>query len=355
MIYFEKDFFQSKLFFSCMQMRKKIAVICDTSIEEIYLDRWKKVFSEKKISFEYFSFPHGEKSKNRKVKESLENQLLSKGFTKDTLIIAFGGGVTTDLAGFIAATFCRGVPYISIPTTLLAMVDASIGGKVGVNTKFGKNLIGAFHHPDKIFIDINFLSTLELIEIKSGMVEVIKTALLADENLFFSLLENKEKILSLDLSFYEKIVKKTVLIKQKIISLDEKDHGIRGILNLGHTIGHAVESAANYSISHGHSVAVGLCVEAYISNRLGLLSTKEFNLIKQIFSTLEIAVCLNKGFCEKSFQKALVLDKKSKDKKIFFSLLEKIEKPYQIKGKYTVNIEDPLLKEAVDWMIQTCS
>ena len=205
--------------------------------------------------------------------------MLRLALGRDSCIIALGGGVVGDLAGFAAATYMRGIPYIQVPTTLLAMVDSSIGGKVGVDTLHAKNAIGAFYQPKKVIIDLNFIKTLPKNEIANGLAEIIKQALIKDKNFFHFLEKNIDKILSYDLYILKQTIKRSCEIKASIVMQDEREKGIRKILNYGHTIGHAIESALNYKISHGQAIAIGMSYAAKLSAKLGFLH--EGSVIRQ--------------------------------------------------------------------------
>lgn len=289
----------------------RYAIITDQTVANLY----GKAFCYHLQSLGYdsalFSFPAGEASKNRETKEQLEDALLEKGYSRDTTIIALGGGVVTDLAGFLASTFCRGVDLILIPTTLLAMCDAAIGGKTSVNTPQGKNMIGAFYFPKKILMDLGFLATLPEKEIFCGKVEILKAGLIADPELFyhFSTLPLKTSI------------DRAIEVKRQIVAQDPYDQRIRQWLNLGHTLGHALEAASNYQNSHGEAVAMGIVLEAKISSKLGYLPQEVLTQIEATFPP----VVLNCPY-EKILQ-ALSLDKKSKNGELRFVLLQDIACP----------------------------
>ena len=255
------------------------AVITDSNVGKIYGKALLKKIQKKNIHVHLISFPAGERSKNRKTKEKIENEMLKLAIGRDTCIIALGGGVVGDVAGFVAANYMRGVPYIQVPTTLLAMVDSSIGGKVSVDTVHAKNAIGAFYQPKKVIIDLNFLKTLPKKELANGLSEVIKHALIKDKDFFHFLEKNIERILKCDFDALKQVIKRSCEIKASIVMEDEKEKSIRKILNYGHTIGHAIESALSYRISHGNAVAIGMSYAAKLSAKLGFL--REGSVIRQ--------------------------------------------------------------------------
>lgn len=255
------------------------AIVTDTHVGKIYGWRLLNEMRNKDIHSYLITFPKGEGHKNRKTKEKIENEMLRLSLGRDTCIIAIGGGVVGDMAGFVASTYMRGIPYIQIPTTLLAQVDSSIGGKVGVDTEYAKNSIGAFYQPKKVIIDVDFLKTLPKNEMLNGLAEIVKHALIIDRGFFHFLEKNIDKILKCDLNALKFAIKRSCEIKASIVSQDEKERGIRKILNYGHTIGHAIESALKYSISHGNAVSIGMSYAAKLSAKHGFLD--EGSVIRQ--------------------------------------------------------------------------
>lgn len=236
-----------------------------------------------KFPYEVAFIPDGETAKNLSEAEKLYTRAIESGLDRKSVIIALGGGVVGDLAGFVAATFMRGIPFIQIPTTLLAQVDSSVGGKTAVNHALGKNLIGAFHQPRAVFIDLNFLKTLPEREIKSGLGEVVKYGVISDENFFTYLEKNVDKILNRDLKTLAHIVKRSCEIKAEVVAADEKESGLRRILNFGHTLAHAVEEETHYKkYRHGEAVAVGMMAAALISLELGKTSAENVNRLENL-------------------------------------------------------------------------
>lgn len=293
------------------------------------------------------TFPHGEKNKTRETKEMLENQLFTLGFGKDTTIIALGGGVTTDMSGFIAATFCRGVKLVMVPTTLLGMVDACIGGKTGVNVPHGKNLVGCVYHPIKIIIDINFLKSLPQKEIASGSVEMIKHGLIADLSLFEFLESHSQEVLNLE-SDMAKAISQNCKIKQNIVAQDEKDKGIRNILNLGHTVAHALEKLTDFTLSHGEAVAIGLLAEGYMAVELGFLQKDILERIHTVLKAYRLPLCGQ--FDPKLVLEAMKTDKKSRNQLPRFALIERVGKPLAFDGDYCTHVDEPIIMNALNWM-----
>lgn len=282
----------------------KIAIISDHNVEKLYGQKVQKQFPGSYL----FSFPAGEAQKTRKTKERLEDLLIAHGFSRDSVIIGLGGGVVTDLTGFLASTYCRGVPLILIPTTVMGMVDASIGGKNAVNTENGKNMIGTIYPPQKIIWDFDFLKTLPKKEIWNGRVEMIKHGLIADADFF-------KDLPSLDLK--EAIIWGAE-IKRRIIAEDPLDHNQRHILNFGHTIGHALEILSDYKLSHGEAVALGIVIESRLSLELGILDRASYNAIEKELGEASIP------FTPEEIIQALARDKKTKRGVPHFVLLEKV-------------------------------
>ncbi len=248
----------------CVMRNEKILVVTQKNIFEL---------CKENFPYEVAIIPDGETSKNLREAEKLYTRAIEAGLDRKSAVIALGGGVVGDLAGFVAATFMRGIDLIQIPTTLLAQVDSSVGGKTAVNHELGKNLIGAFHQPRAVFIDLNFLKTLPDREIKSGLGEVVKYGVISDAEFFSYLEDNAEKILNRDLKTLAHIVKRSCEIKAEVVGADEKESGLRRILNFGHTMAHAIEEQTHYKkYRHGEAVAIGMIAAAQISSELGKTS-----------------------------------------------------------------------------------
>ena len=233
--------------------------------------------------YEVAFIPDGETSKSLHEAEKLYTRAIETGLDRKSVVIALGGGVVGDLAGFVAATFMRGISLIQIPTTLLAQVDSSVGGKTAVNHALGKNLIGAFHQPRAVFIDLNFLKTLPEREIKSGLGEVVKYGVISDGKFFSYLEDNADKILQRDLKTLAHVVKRSCEIKAQVVSADEKEAGLRRILNFGHTMAHAIEEETHYQkFRHGEAVAIGMLAAAQISLEFGKTSADNIERLERL-------------------------------------------------------------------------
>lgn len=264
----------------------------------------------------------------------IEDTLFQKGFGKDTLLLAMGGGVTTDLAGFVAATFCRGVPHINIPTTLLGMVDASIGGKTGVNHPLGKNLIGAFHPPKAVYVNLTLLDTLPEKQWRMGWVEMVKHGLIASSKHFASI-EGGDKL--------KNLIEESISIKMAIVEQDPNEKGMRRLLNFGHTFGHAIEWASNYTLSHGEAVLMGILAESHLSHRLGYLRDVSLKRIEKLLLPYRVDLPHDDLILS-----ALSKDKKGLLQKPRFVLLEEIGKPLSFGGDYCQKVEPDFAMESLN-------
>ncbi len=255
----------------------RIAVIADRTVADLYAEPLRRRLVRAGLSTELVTFPPGEASKSRATKCALEDELFAKGFGRDSLVVALGGGVTGDLAGFVAATFCRGVPVVQVPTTVLAMADSSVGGKTGVDVPAGKNLIGAFHQPLWVFMDPAVLATLPERELRAGLVEVVKHGLIRDPRLFGLIAENLASLLrpAENPALFNRVLFRSCSIKAAVVREDEHEAGLRQILNFGHTVGHALESLSGWELLHGEAVSLGIVAAAAISSeRTGLPQEK---------------------------------------------------------------------------------
>lgn len=267
---------------SLVPMAHRYAVIADDTVAALYAD----VIARQLSHVETLTFPAGEASKTIQTWERLGNDLVRRGCGRDTCIIALGGGVTGDLAGFVAATFNRGVPVVQVPTSLLAMIDASIGGKTGVDGAGGKNLIGAFHQPHVVVIDPAVLRTLPAEELRSGLAEAVKHGAIADAAYLDWIEENAEAILRLETAVLQRLIVRSVAIKAEFVAADVFEAGARAALNFGHTVGHAIEQVTGYAVPHGFAVAMGMMVETSASEGLGISAPGTAEWLARVLKTL---------------------------------------------------------------------
>lgn len=311
-------------FFKKFVPNKKIFIVCDDNVAKLYLKDFESFMKENKFNLFSFVFSAGEKYKNLKTVENMYDFALSAGMDRQYTVVALGGGVVGDTAGFFAATYMRGLNFVQFPTTLLAMVDSSIGGKTGVNIKTGKNIVGAFYQPKFVFINTSFLKTLPGSHIKNGMAEVIKYAISFDNIFFNYLLKVFNKGILSNKEFYY-IISKCCKYKANVVSKDEKEKlGIREFLNFGHTFAHALETITEYKkYLHGQAVAVGMLFIADLAFNIKFIDNKTK---KQIYQIVEAAgfVKPKLNFNLNKFFSLMKKDKKSVSKKIKFVLPKKI-------------------------------
>jgi 3-dehydroquinate synthase len=301
----------------------KIIFITDTIVGNLYAD--KVEYNLKQNGFEVTSLviPPGEKQKSLRSAGNLYIRLCVAHAERNTPIVALGGGVIGDLAGFVAATYMRGIPIIQIPTTLLAQVDSSIGGKVAVNSDNLKNMIGAFYQPKLVISDINVLKTLDSRQIGNGLAEIIKYGVIRDANFVSYIEKNLDSIRALNNDIIEETVSQSVQIKTHFIELDEQDLGARQMLNFGHTFGHGIESASNFKISHGEAVALGMIAAAKISFNIGILEKAELTRIGLLIKNARLPFKMPTRKIDGIIQ-ALTHDKKIVNGKIKFVLIKGI-------------------------------
>ena len=300
-------------------------ILTDQNIYNYYGELLEKQLQDYKYNI--ILCPNGESAKDFDYIKNFYSDLIEMGCNRRSCLIAFGGGVIGDITGFIAATFMRGIQYINIPTTLLGMVDSSIGGKTGINLPSGKNLIGSIYHPEKIIIDPDLLNTLPEREYHSGMAEIIKYSLILDKDLFVKLENSLEQLLSANqtLDYLNEIISTCVQLKVNIVEEDESDNNIRNILNFGHTIGHAFETYFEYvKINHGEAVAYGMLYASKLSNVHGNLSEKELERIYGIIKKLNLPEIKNIDI--EKILSFIKYDKKNTSQGLNFILLNEIGK-----------------------------
>jgi 3-dehydroquinate synthase len=321
---------------------KDAVVITTKNILELYGKQLRKQLDKACDSVLVLTVPDTEKSKNAKLALRLIEKITRFDTKKKVFLVAFGGGVVGDLTGFIAAIYKRGVAYIQIPTTLLAQIDSSIGGKTALDTSFGKNLVGAFHQPRFVLSDIAFLKTLPDDQIRAGLSEAVKYALIKDSALFDFIKRNLAPIMAREPRALSPLVRMCAAIKAKIVAMDEFDKkGTRIILNFGHTFGHAIEAACGYKVSHGEGVAIGMVCAARLSVELGLLEEKTERALKELIAKIGHTTRLQKTKL-KAIVRALSHDKKFSQGSNRFVLLEKIGKT-----KIVSNVPEKLIRKVL--------
>jgi 3-dehydroquinate synthase len=299
-----------------------------------------------------FTIPAGEHHKTRESWSSLTDQLLAAGFTRDTTILALGGGVVGDLAGFVAATFMRGIPFIQLPTTLLAMIDASIGGKTGVDTPAGKNLVGAFHPPAAVVIDPQVLATLALSELRAGLAEAVKHGAIADETYFISLSDAATQLLApsptdRDERYVTQLIEHSVRIKADVVARDTHEHGVRKILNFGHTVGHAIELLSDFALSHGDAVAIGMVLESAASEESGITVPGTTDQLVTTLTHLGLPTERPAGPTPDQILNVMRGDKKSRAGAIEYAVPTRIGTMAGATSGYAIRIDDTVMRRVL--------
>lgn len=303
----------------------RIFIITQPRIRRLYGDVVARVLG-KSIKIHWLIFPDGEKNKTLSTVEKLLTELSRHGATRNSFVLAFGGGVVGDVTGFVAAVYMRGMAFAQMPTTLLAKVDSSVGGKTGVDLKTGKNLVGAFYQPKAVFIHTDFLKSLPRREFLCGLAEVIKYGVIADAKFFDFLEHNREKILRLDEKSLLHIILRSCAIKANVVRRDEKESSLRAILNYGHTLGHAVEALTGFDrIKHGEAVAMGMAFAARLAVHLGRLHAKSLARIENLIRDYGLPTAWPE-LSQKKYLAAMMKDKKAGQKNIKFILPQKIGK-----------------------------
>lgn len=299
---------------------KRYVIISDQRVADLWADRLLASLAEGGIVAQLLTFPAGEASKTMATVTHLASALAQRGTDRKDGLIALGGGVTGDISGFLAAIYMRGIPFVQVPTTLLAQVDSSVGGKTGVDIPEGKNLVGSFYQPRCVYIDSRTLQTLPPSEFLNGLAEVIKYGVIYDRDFFEFLRENRQAILDLQLPVVEDVIHSCCTIKARVVEADEREADLRRILNFGHTIGHAVEAASNYALAHGMAVAMGMVAAAELAVAKLLLPRKEAELLRDLISSFGLPTALPKGLDKERIKQYLKTDKKAVSGRPFFIL-----------------------------------
>ena len=290
----------------------RVALVTNTTVSALYGAEVEKSLLNNGFNVTPVILPDGEEYKTTETVISIYDILIREGFDRTSGIIALGGGVVGDIAGFAAATLLRGIPYVQVPTTLLSQVDSSVGGKTGVNHPLGKNLIGAFYQPCMVFIDVDTLKTLPYREFSAGMAEVIKYGMVWDEKFFSWIQEHQKGLAYLGSKVLISCIKRACAIKAEIVGADEKEAGLRAILNFGHTLGHAVENLSGYGeFRHGEAVAIGMLGAARASQKLGLCSMEQVSILKELLESFHLPTGLP-PFPVEEYLIAMKRDKKNR-------------------------------------------
>ena len=325
---------QQSVFFPYIQS-DRVVVVTNTTIDPIYSEKIVSLLSQR-FSVDHIVLPDGEKYKNLETLNLIFDGLMEKQHNRKTTLLALGGGVIGDMVGFAAACYQRGVNFIQVPTTLLSQVDSSVGGKTGVNHPLGKNMIGAFYQPQCVVIDTDVLSTLPDRELSAGLAEVIKYGLIYDEEFFCWLEDNMDKLLARDTEALTYAIHKSCDTKAKVVAEDEKEGGIRAILNLGHTFGHAIEADQGYGVwLHGEAVGAGMVMACDLSLRLGWIEKGVYDRAKVLIERAGLPTAPPTDMTEETFLKYMKVDKKNIDGAIRLVLLKSC-------GKAVITSEYPV-------------
>lgn len=326
----------------------KFAVITDSIVKDLYAENILKKLIETGYSADLFVFEAGEKNKTRKTKELIEDAMLERGYRRDCCIIAVGGGVVSDLAGFVAGTFGRGIPFINYATTLLAAADASIGGKTAVDTPLATNLIGLFNQPKKVYLDIATWETLPLRQISGGLAETIKHACIASIDFYNYLNVHMEDIFHINKTVCEHIANENCKIKYKVVMKDERESGLREILNLGHTVGRAIETVSDYRLLHGEALSIGIVAEVKLAYKLGYVTDIERDSVIALLSKAKLPILIPDYIDREILVKKLYTDKKVKNGQLRFVIQKGIGNVVEFSdGVFATPIEENVAREII--------
>ena len=305
-----------------VEAEHKVCVVSDSSVASHYLDAVMDIASECVSKVTSFVFPAGEESKNLNVVEDLYEHLIKEKFDRKDILLALGGGVVGDLTGFAASTYLRGIKVIQLPTTLLAMVDSSVGGKTGVDFRGYKNMVGAFHQPSAVYMNLSTLNTLTEKQYYSGFGEIIKHGLIKDTEYYSYIEKHLSELNSRNLDVLEEVVSGSCNIKRMVVENDPTEKGERALLNFGHTLGHAIEKLMNFSLLHGECVSLGMVAAGYISMKRDMITEDEFNGMTDMLKTLNLPVSVSELSAD-SIIETSKSDKKMDAGKIKFILLDR--------------------------------
>jgi 3-dehydroquinate synthase len=330
------------------------AIITDSNVRRLYAESLESRLKDEELVAATFSFEAGEQNKNMKTCMKIMRKMSRLKYGRDSAILALGGGVVGDMAGFISAIFNRGVPYIQIPTTLLAQADSAVGGKTAVDTEYGKNLVGAFKQPEKVYIDIAVLATLSEREYVSGLAETIKHGIIQDEDFFMYLAENKKLMSARAPRFLLNVAKNNCRIKGTVVEIDPHEKGLRRILNYGHTAGHAIEklSVDNFHrnksyFSHGEAVAIGMMVAGRISCRLGYFSEEELEQQEYLLLAADLNTKIPSYISNDAIVEVTSRDKKAKKGQARYVLPAAIGKMQEFDGVYATYVDNKIVIDAL--------
>lgn len=324
------------------------AVISDSHVAKLYGEDVLKRLSAIGHRAELLTFPAGEWNKTRDTWASLSDRMLAAHYGRDCAVIALGGGVVNDVAGFVAATYLRGVPLVQVPTSLLAMIDSSIGGKTGVDVPAGKNLLGAFHQPRVVVADPDLLGSLSSAQLAAGLAEAVKHGVIADAEYFAFLEAEYAAIFAKHAPALERLVRRSVEIKAAVVAQDEREQGRRAILNFGHTVGHAIEATSKYEVLHGEAVAIGMVYEGRLAESLGIAPAGTVQRIMRVLERLHLPTERPDGSQVDDLIAAMRADKKVRGGEIRFALPTAIGSTYGTDGEgWTVAVREDAIRQVL--------
>lgn len=322
---------------------RPLVLISDDVVAPLHAEPLRRRLERAGLPVSLLTFPHGEANKSRRTKERLENRMLELGAGREAAVVAVGGGVTGDLAGFLAATWHRGVPVVQVPTTLLAMADAALGGKTAVNLPGGKNLVGCFHQPWGVYADVGTLATLDEERFVEGFAEVVKAAVIGDAELFRWLEARHEALLARDAKVLTRAVAACMRIKGRVVKRDEREAGRRAILNFGHTVAHALEAATRFRIHHGRAVAVGLRAESLLAVRMTGFSAAQAERVRRLVEAFGLPTRLPGRVRPESVVRLTRRDKKARGGEVRYALPRRIGRMLPAPG-FTLPVDESVLR-----------
>ena len=325
---------------------RKLCIVSDTNVAPVYLDAIMDILKGHFIKVVSYIIPAGENNKNLDTVKDMYEFFVKEQLDRRSVLVALGGGVVGDITGFAAATYVRGIPFVQVPTTLLAQVDSSVGGKTGVDFNGHKNMVGAFYQPHFVYINTSVLSTLPGREFAAGMAEAVKYGYIIDRDYLKFIVNNKENIKALEHNAVAKMVYGSCRCKAYVVDQDEKETGLREILNFGHTFGHAVETLSGFKLIHGECVAIGMAAGLYFSMERGSISPEELKEAEGILRYFDLPVKV-KGLDTEDIYRQMFYDKKTKDGKLNIVILKKVGSAYTEK-----NTSDKEVLSAINYIVE---
>jgi 3-dehydroquinate synthase len=326
---------------------QRYAVVTDDRVAELYAVRLSRMLHAAGYRTDVFAFTAGEPRKTRETWALVCDAMVEAGLGRDCAVLAFGGGVPGDLGGFVAATYMRGLPLVQIPTSLLAMIDSSVGGKTGVDTPAGKNLMGAFHQPRCVIIDPDLLATLPEEHLRAGLAEAVKHGAIADPEYLEWIEDSAERLLARDTDALCRLIVRSVEIKAEIVQRDERESGPRKLLNFGHTLGHAVESLSGYQLLHGEAVAIGMVEEARLGERIGVTAQGTATRLRRVLTRLGLPTSIPLEYSSTDVIGWTRTDKKARNGRVEYALIEGVGVPAARDGRWGAPVADETVAQVL--------